>query len=138
MNKQFTSFQDFCDVVVRAVRVGKHKPNHIPKFSILTRWLVEQKGEDLVASACSEQTFGRAVSFDDFLWDFNDAEFKNSQDFAPDAVITNDMRVSHARWEIKSRLGHLIHEGDAVFDGYSIRSSDMVQLLCSFITSVTN
>jgi hypothetical protein len=40
MNKHFTSFQDLCDVVVRAVRVGKHKPNQIPKFSILTRWLI--------------------------------------------------------------------------------------------------
>jgi hypothetical protein len=33
----FTSFQDLCDVVVRAVRVGKHKPNQISKFRILTR-----------------------------------------------------------------------------------------------------
>jgi hypothetical protein len=65
MNKHFTSFQDLCDVVVRAVRVGKHKPNQIPKFRILTMWLVEQKGGHLVASACSEQTFGCAVDFSD-------------------------------------------------------------------------
>jgi hypothetical protein len=36
MTKHFTSFQDLCDVVVRAVRVGRHTPNQIPKFTTLT------------------------------------------------------------------------------------------------------